>query len=52
MHSFLSNNRDELIARCKAKVARRPLRAATPAQFANGIPMFLAGTPPRCPRSA
>jgi len=41
MHSFLANNRDELIARCKAKVAQRPHRAATPAQLANGIPMFL-----------
>lgn len=41
MHSFLSNNRDELIARCKAKVAQRPKRAATAQQLANGIPMFL-----------
>lgn len=41
MHSFLSNNRDELIARCKAKVARRPNRAATPQQLANGVPLFL-----------
>lgn len=41
MHRFLSNNRDELIARCKAKVAQRPRRAATAAQLANGIPMFL-----------
>jgi signal transduction histidine kinase len=41
MHSFLSNNRDELIARCKAKVAQRAQRAATPAQLANGIPIFL-----------
>ena len=41
MHSFLANNRDELIARCKAKVAGRPHRAATAAQLANGIPMFL-----------
>lgn len=41
MHSFLSSNRDELIARCKAKVARRPNRAATPQQLANGIPLFL-----------
>lgn len=41
MHQFLSNNRDELISRCKAKVAQRPRRAATPAQLANGIPMFL-----------
>lgn len=41
MQSFLSDNRDELIARCKAKVARRPQRAATPTQLAHGIPMFL-----------
>ena len=41
MHSFLSNNRDELIARCTAMVAERPQRAATPRQLANGIPIFL-----------
>lgn len=41
MHRFLTNNRDELIARCKAKVAQRPLRAATTAQLANGVPLFL-----------
>jgi signal transduction histidine kinase len=38
---FLSNNRAELIARCKTKVAQRPRRAATEAQLANGIPLFL-----------
>ena len=41
MHKFLANNRDELIARCKAKVAMRPLRAATIEQLKNGIPLFL-----------
>jgi hypothetical protein len=41
MHAFLSNNRDDLIARCKAKVAQRPARAATAQQLSNGIPMFL-----------
>lgn len=41
MHRFLYNNRDELIERCKAKVAQRPRRAATAAQLANGVPMFL-----------
>lgn len=41
MHTFLSNNRDELVRRCKEKVARRPRRAATAAQLSNGIPMFL-----------
>jgi len=38
---FLINNRDELIARCKHKVAQRPRRAATHEQLANGIPLFL-----------
>jgi len=41
MHTFLSNNRDELVRRCKEKVARRPRRAATPSQLRNGVPMFL-----------
>ena len=41
MHKFLSNNRDELIARCKAKVAQRPKRAASVRQLANGVPLFL-----------
>jgi signal transduction histidine kinase len=41
MHHFLSESRDELIERCKAKVARRPRRAATAQQLANGIPIFL-----------
>ena len=41
MHSFLANNRDELIGRCKAKVAARPQRQATSDQLANGVPMFL-----------
>src|SRR5690606_30983365 len=31
----------ELIDRCAAKVAQRPLRAATPEQLKNGIPLFL-----------
>ena len=41
MHEFLTNNRDELIFRCKAKVAERPRRAATEVQLKNGIPRFL-----------
>jgi len=42
MHTFLTNNRDELIGRCKAKVAARPKRAASEAQLSNGVPMFLS----------
>ncbi|MEO6408884.1 MAG: HAMP domain-containing sensor histidine kinase [Burkholderiaceae bacterium] len=41
MHTFLSNNRDELITRCKTKVAQRPRRSATEQQLANGVPLFL-----------
>ena len=41
MHTFLTNNRDALIKRCKHKVAQRPKRAATDAQLANGVPLFL-----------
>ncbi len=41
MHTFLTNNRAELIARCKVKVSQRPRRAATEQQLANGVPLFL-----------
>jgi hypothetical protein len=41
MHEFLNRNRHELIKRCKAKVAKRPRRAATPDQLRNGVPLFL-----------
>jgi signal transduction histidine kinase len=41
MHAFLSNNRAELILRCKDKVSARPQRAATQEQLSNGVPMFL-----------
>jgi signal transduction histidine kinase len=41
MHQFLTDNRDELIGRCKDKVAKRPHRAATRKQLENGVPLFL-----------
>lgn len=41
MRSFLLNNHDELVQRCKAKVAQRPSRGATPDQLSHGVPMFL-----------
>jgi len=41
LHEFLSDNREELAARCRTKVGNRPGRAATEAQLQNGIPMFL-----------
>jgi len=41
MHAFLSNNRDDLVARCKEKVSKRPQRSATEEQLSNGVPLFL-----------
>lgn len=41
MHNFLTNNREELIARCKAKVSSRALRVATDDQLRNGVPLFI-----------
>ncbi len=41
MYRFLLANRDDLIERCKAKVALRPRRAATEDQLAHGVPMFI-----------
>ncbi|WP_426110402.1 sensor histidine kinase [Massilia sp. PWRC2] len=41
MHDFLSNNRDELAARCRVKVGTRAGRSATEKQLQDGIPLFL-----------
>ena len=41
LHSFLAINREDLLARCRQKVAQRPNRAPSPVQLANGIPLFL-----------
>jgi hypothetical protein len=41
LHTFLANNRDELVARCRNKVAQRPARDASVLQIENGVPLFL-----------
>jgi signal transduction histidine kinase len=41
MHEFLTANRADLIARCRAKVAHRPAPAPTPEELEFGIPLFL-----------
>jgi len=41
LHLFLSSNRTELIARCRAKVALRPAREARDAELEHGITLFL-----------
>lgn len=40
MHSFLSNNREELENRCRVKVGERAGRSATEKQLKDGIPLF------------
>jgi hypothetical protein len=42
LHQFLSANRDELVTRCRAKVAKRPSPQPTPGELEFGIPLFLA----------
>lgn len=41
LYKFLSNNRDELIRRCEAKVALRPHRSGSAEHQAKGVPLFL-----------
>ncbi len=41
LHLFLSSNRTELIARCRAKVALRPAREARDDELEHGITLFL-----------
>jgi signal transduction histidine kinase len=41
LHEFLSTHRDEILARTRAKVSARPTPRATPAELADGIPLFL-----------
>ena len=41
LHEFLTANRSELIARCRAKVGQRIAPKATDEEMENGIPLFL-----------
>jgi len=41
LHEFLTNNRDELIGRCRLKVAQRPAPQVNAAELTHGIPLFL-----------
>jgi signal transduction histidine kinase len=40
-HIFLNENKAELIARCRSKVAQRPVPEATHEELEYGIPLFL-----------
>ena len=41
LHEFIAGNRDEIIRRCIAKVASRPLPPPTDAVIDHGVPVFL-----------
>ncbi len=41
LREFLSHNRDELIERCRFKVAMRRAPRATPRELSHGVPLFL-----------
>ena len=41
LHEFLTENRGELIERCRVKVGRRPAPGATEAELDHGITLFL-----------
>jgi hypothetical protein len=41
LHDFLTSNRQELISRCKTKVAKRFEPTGTPAAIDHGVPLFL-----------
>src|SRR6266496_4239965 len=41
LHEFVTANRDEIIRRCRAKVASRSIPPATAAEIDHGVPLFL-----------
>ena len=41
LHEFISHNRDEIIRRCRAKVAARTVPTPTSVEIAHGVPVFL-----------
>jgi len=41
LHEFIAMNRDDLIARCRAKVAARSVPPPTAAEIDHGVPVFL-----------
>src|ERR1700694_3843278 len=41
LYEFITLNREEIIRRCRAKVAARPIPAPTEAEIDHGVPLFL-----------
>jgi signal transduction histidine kinase len=51
LRDFLTANGPELVARCRAKVAKRRAPCATPAELESGVPLFLEQLTRMLPRS-
>lgn len=41
LHEFITRNREEIIRRCRVKVAARSFPTPTPDEMAHGVPVFL-----------
>jgi signal transduction histidine kinase len=41
LHEFITQNRDEIIKRCRANVARRSIPTPSEAEINHGVPLFL-----------
>jgi signal transduction histidine kinase len=41
LHKFVTANREEIIARCRAKIAMRPVPRPTDLELQHGVPLFL-----------
>ena len=41
LHEFIAMNREEIIRRCRAKVAKRSVPPPTEAEIDHGVPVFL-----------
>jgi signal transduction histidine kinase len=41
LHEFITANRDEIVARCRAKISSRPAPRATDLEIEFGVPIFL-----------
>jgi len=41
LHGFVAANREEIITRCRAKIAMRPVPRPTDLELQYGVPLFL-----------
>lgn len=41
LHQFITANRDEIVSRCRAKVATRSIPPPSETEITHGVPLFL-----------